>query len=143
MDDLTPLLAQARAAHEDLMESAGDVVRIHRPAPGVFDQATGAVTPGTDLVLYEGPARAKSVSRAVGTATESGERELQLRVYEIAVPWSASVPADQVVKPGDLVEFTAAADSRLAGATLHVTGQQFGSLASAWRIYAEDREAAA
>jgi hypothetical protein len=82
------------------------------------------------------------VSRAVGTATEAGERELQLRIYEVALPWSASVPADQVIKPGDQVLFLAASDPRLSGTTLYVTGQQFGSLATAWRIYAEDREAA-
>lgn len=139
---LDPLLAQARAAHAGLMAAAGDVVRIHRPSPPVFDQSTGGETPGADLVLYEGPGRAKSVSRAVGTETQSGEREIQLRVYEVAVPWSASVPADQVIRPGDQVLFLAAADSRLVDKTLYVTGQQFGSLASAWRIYAEDREAA-
>lgn len=141
MGDIASLLARARAAHEGLMTAAGDQVRIHRPGPPVFDQETGAEVPGTDLVLYEGPARAKSVSRAVGTQTEAGEQELQLRMYEIAVPWATTVPADEVIKPGDQVLFLAAADPRLTGTTLHVTGRQFGSLASAWRIYAEDREA--
>jgi hypothetical protein len=142
MSDLQAALADGRREHEALMAGAGDQVRIHRPGPPVFDQSTGADTPGVDLVLYEGPGRAKSVSRAVGTATEAGERELQLRIYEVALPWSASVPADQVIKPGDQVLFLAASDPRLSGTTLYVTGQQFGSLATAWRIYAEDREAA-
>jgi hypothetical protein len=140
--DLTALLAQARAAHEGLMTAAGDVVRIHRPSLPVFDQSTGGETPGAELVLYEGTCRVKSVSRAVGTATEAGEQELQLRVYEVAIPWSASLPADQVIKPGDQLLFLAASDPRLTSTTLYVTGRQFGSLASAWRIYAEDREAA-
>jgi hypothetical protein len=140
--DLSALLAQARAAHEGLMTAAGDLVRIHRPGPPVFDQESGGETPGPDLVLYEGPARVKSVSLATGTETQAGQEEIRLRDYEVAVPWTASVPAGEVIKPGDQVEVTAAADPRLTGAVLYVTGRQFGSLASAWRIYAEDREAA-
>lgn len=124
------------------MAGAGDRVRIHRPGAPVFDQDTGTDTPGTDLVLYEGPARAKAVSLATGQETQAGQEEIRLRTYEIALPWSTSVPAGQVILPGDQVLFLAAADPRLAGTVLHVTGRQFGSLATAWRIYAEDREAA-
>lgn len=124
------------------MAGTGDQVRIHRPGPPVFDQTTGEETPGTDLVLYEGPARAKAVSLATGTETEAGQEEIRLRQYEIAVPWATTVPAGEVIRPGDQVLFLAAADPRLAGAVLYVTGRQFGSLATAWRIYAEDREAA-
>jgi hypothetical protein len=141
MRGLDGLLAQARAAHEGLMAAAGDVVRIHRPGEPVFDQETGGETPGPDLVLYEGPARIKAVSLATGTEVQAGQEEIRLRQYEVAVPWSSSVPAGEVIRPGDQVEVTAGADPRLAGTTLFVTGRQFGSLASAWRIYAEDREA--
>lgn len=141
MDELSALLAQARAAHEGLMAAAGDRVTIHRPGPPVFDQESGGETPGLDLVLYDGPARVKPLQATTGTEVQSGEQELRLRDYEVAVPWSASVPAGEVIRPGDQITITAAADPRLAGSTLYVTGRQFGSLASAWRIYAEDREA--
>lgn len=141
MDDPSELLAEARAAHEDLMAAAGDVIRIHRPAQPVFDQATGGTTPGTDLVLYEGTARVKPTGLVKGTEVQSGEAELRLRDYEIAVPWSATVPPGQVIRPGDEVLVTAAADPRLTDTVLHITGRQFSSLATAWRIYAEDREA--
>lgn len=143
MSGMDALLAQARAAHEGLMEAAGDWVRIHRPGPPVFDQTTGATVPGTDLVLYNGPGRAKAVSLATGTEVQAGQQELRLRQYEVAIPWGASVPPGQVIQPGDQVTFVTAADPHLVGTTLHVTGRQFGSLASAWRIYAEDREAGA
>jgi hypothetical protein len=142
MSDLSAALADGRREHEALMAGAGDRVRIHRPGPPVFDQDTGEETPGTDLVLYEGPARAKAVSLATGTETQAGQEEVRLRQYEIALPWATSVPAGEVILPGDQVLFLAAADPRLTGAVLHVTGRQFGSLATAWRIYAEDREAA-
>jgi hypothetical protein len=142
MPGLDGLLAQARAAHARLMADSGDTVRIHRPGPPVFDQESGGETPGPDLVLYQGPARIKSVSLATGTQQQAGQEEIRLRDYEVAVPWTASVPAGEVIKPGDQIEVTAAADPRLTGTTLYVTGRQFGSLASAWRIYAEDREAA-
>ena len=122
------------------MAAAGDTVRIHRPGPPVFDQTTGEETPGADLVLYEGPARVKSLART-DTEVQAGQEELRLRDYEVAVPWSASVPAGEVIRPGDQILITAAADQRLSGSTLWVTGRQFGSLTSAWRIYAEDREA--
>ena len=141
MGDLDALLAQARAAHEDLMAAAGDGIRIHRPGLPVFNQATGGETPGADLVLYEGPARVKPAGLAGGTEVQAGEREVRLRDYEVAVPWSATVPPGEVLRPGDEVLVLAAEDPRLAGVTLFVTGRQFSSTASAWRIYAEDREA--
>jgi hypothetical protein len=132
-------LDRARAAHEDLMAAAGDTVRIHRPGPPIFDQDSGEDIPGPDLVLYEGTARIRSMA-VTDTEVQAGQQELRLRDYEVALPWTASVPAGQVIQPGDQVEVTAAADPRLARTTLYVTGRQFGSLTSAWRIYAEDRE---
>ncbi|MFJ2631062.1 DUF6093 family protein [Streptomyces sp. NPDC087422] len=141
MRDLAAVLARARNAHEGLMKAAGDTIRIHRPGPPVFDQATGGETPGADLVLYEGIARVKPLQATQGTEVQSGEAELRLRDYEVAVPWATTVPPGEVIRPGDEVLLLAAADPRLAvGAVLYVTGRQFGSLATAWRIYAEDRE---
>jgi hypothetical protein len=142
MRDISGLLARARAAHEDLMDAAGDRVRIYRPGAPVFDQNTGQDTPGTPLTLYEGPARVKAVSVATGTEEQAGEREIRLRDYEVAVPWATTVPAGEVIKPGDQVLVLASEDPRMPGMTLWVTGRQFGATATAWRIYAEDREAA-
>ncbi|MFC4034543.1 DUF6093 family protein [Streptomyces polygonati] len=141
MSDLATLLAQARTAHENLMAGAGDQVRIHRPGPAVFDQATGGETPGADLVLYEGMARVKPAGLIKGTEVQAGEREIRLRDYEVAVPWAATVPPGEVIRPGDELLVLAGADPRMTGLVLHVTGRQFSSLATAWRIYAEDREA--
>lgn len=141
MGDLPALLAQARAAHEDLMAASGEQVRIHRPGPAAFDQATGGETPGADLVLYEGAARVKPTGLVKGTEVQSGEREIRLRDYEVALPWASTVPPGEVIRPGDELLVLAAADPRMAGLVLHVTGLQFSSLATAWRIYAEDREA--
>lgn len=141
MGDLPALLAQARAAHEDLMAASGDMIRIHRPGPATFDQATGGETPGADLVLYEGTARVKPTGLVKGTEVQSGEHEIRLRDYEVALPWASTVPPGEVIRPGDELLVLAAADPRMAGAVLHVTGRQFSSLATAWRIYAEDREA--
>ncbi|HEY5834983.1 DUF6093 family protein [Streptomyces sp.] len=141
MGDIAALLAQARAAHEDLMAAAGDQVRIHRPGEPVFDQETGEDTPGPDLVLYEGPARVKPLAQSTGTEVQAGEQEVRLRDYEVAVPWSTTVPPGEVIRPGDRVLVLAASDPRMAGTTLYVTGRQFSSTATAWRIYAEDREA--
>jgi hypothetical protein len=137
---LESALAAGRAAHQRLMT---DRVRIRRPGPSVFDQGTGQDTPGTDLVLYTGPARVKPVAQATGTEVQAGEQELRLRDCEVAVPWSSTVPANQVIKPGDLVDVLTSEDLRLPGSTLWVTGRQFSSTATAWRIYAEDRETGA
>jgi hypothetical protein len=139
--DPGPLLAAGRAAHEALMGAAGDRIRIQRPTPGAFDQATGQDTPGTPLVLYEGPARVRPMGRGADSEVQAGEQEVRLRDYQVAVPWAATVPPGEVIKPGDQIVMLAAADSRLSDSTLWVTGRQFSSLATAWRIYAEDREA--
>lgn len=139
--DLTDLLAQGRATHEELMAASGDRIRIHRPGPAMFDQATGGDTPGVDLVLYEGQGRAKPVRVTTSTQVQSGEHEIRLREYEVAIPWASTVPPGEVIRPGDEILMLAAADPRLSGVTLYVTGGQFSSLATAWRIYAEDREA--
>lgn len=134
---LQGLLAQGRAAHEALM---ADTIRIHRPGPSTFDQTTGTDTPGSDLVLYQGAARVKPTGLVRGTQAEIAEQEVRLRDFEIAVPWSTTVPPGEVIRPGDQVEVTASPDPRLTGATLWVTGRQFSATATAWRIYAEDRE---
>lgn len=137
---LESALTAGRAAHERLMK---DRIRIHRPRLSTFDQSTGTDTPGPDLVLYDGRARVKPVAQATGTEVQAGEQELRLRDYEVAVPWSSTVPPNQVIRPGDQVLLLAAEDPRLTDATLWVTGRQFSSTATAWRIYAEDRETGA
>lgn len=141
--NLDDFLARGRAAHQELMEASGDRIRIQRPTPGTFDQTTGADVPGIPLVLYEGTARVRPVALATGTEAQAGEREIRLRDYEVAVPWATSLPPGEVVQPGDEVHVLASADPRLPGTTLWVTGRQFSAMATAWRIYAEDREAGA
>jgi hypothetical protein len=140
MSVLHNALADGRREHEALME---DRVRIHRPGPTTFNQATGADTPGADLVLYEGPARVKAIGLARGREAVAGEREIALRSYEVAVPWSTTVPPGQVIQPGDQVLILSSTDPRVAapGVNLWVNGDQFSATATAWRIYAEDREA--
>lgn len=138
MSVLGDALAAGRREHEALMV---DQIRIHRPGPGVFDQTTGATQPGSDLVLYEGKARAKPIRVATSTEIQSGEREVRLHDYEVTLPWATTVPTGQVIRPGDQILILAAQDPRMAGSTLWVTGRQSSSLATAWRIYAEDREA--
>lgn len=137
MTILSAALAAGRREHEAIML---DTVKVHRPGPSVFDQTTGQDTPGEDLVLYTGGARVKSVSRVKSTEVNAGEQELGIRDYEIAVPWEASLPAQEQLRRGDQVLVLTAADPRFAGATLFVSGREYGSTATAFRIFAEDRQ---
>lgn len=139
MSVLYDALADGRREHEAIME---DRIRIHRPGPTVFDQSTGEDTPGVDLALYEGPARVKAIGLARGREAVAGERQIELRSYEVAIPWSTTVPPGEIIQPGDQVLILSSTDPRAApGVTLWVNGDQFSATATAWRIYAEDREA--
>lgn len=136
MGGVDDLLAQGRAAHEALMQ---DEVRIWRPGQDVFDRATGTTTPGTPLELYAGPARVKPFGRGASTGVQAGEREVVMREYVVSLPFSAVLPAGQMVLAGDQIEVAASADGRMQARTLWVTAQQLNSQATAWRIGAEDR----
>ncbi|MFG2671363.1 DUF6093 family protein [Streptomyces sp. NPDC048445] len=137
MRDLGPFLARGRQAHEGLM---GEQVRLYRQGEDVFDRDTGQTAPGPQTDLYgPGPARVKALAQATGTEEQAGERELSLRDYEVALPWSAPLPPDTRVLPGDRIKVLSSADARMVGLILYVKAAQYGGTATAWRISAEDR----
>lgn len=133
MIDLTGVLARGRAAHEALMV---DTVRIERRGEVVLDRLTGENSEGPRTLLYEGPARVKPENAGTREVT-AGDREVVLKRYEIAVPWSAE-PAERVL-PGDPVTVLASPDERLAGLVLVVAAVQYSATATAWRITGEDQ----
>ncbi|WP_405019554.1 DUF6093 family protein [Kitasatospora sp. NBC_00070] len=135
MTGLDELLAHGRAAHEALML---DTVRLRRPGADAYDPASGATTQPDARVLYEGPGRVKP-AQAEDHGVDAGERQVVLRRYEIALPFSTMPVAVDRVVPGDQVEIIASPDARLAGLTLWVTSVGYSATATAWRISGEDR----
>ncbi|MFG3228114.1 DUF6093 family protein [Kitasatospora sp. NPDC048194] len=133
---LDTLLAAGRTAHEALMV---DTVRLVRPGTDVYDPVTGATTQPDARVLYgPGPGRVKpNVVQDHGK--EAGERQVVLRRYQVALPWSAMPLAVDRVVAGDQVIVAASPDPRLAGMTLWVTSVEESSTATAWRLETEDR----
>lgn len=136
MTALDAALEAGRREHEAIMR---DQVRVWRPGPEVFNRSTGVSTPGAPLELYSGRARVKPFGRGASTGAQAGEREIVLREFVVSLPFSAALPAGQMLLPGDQIEVVAAEDPRMAGRTLWATAQQLNSQATAWRIGAEDR----
>ncbi|WP_327337397.1 DUF6093 family protein [Streptomyces sp. NBC_01324] len=137
MRDLAPFLARGRQAHQSLM---GEQVRMYRQGEDVFDREAGQTAPGPQADLYgPGPARVRAVAQATGTEEQAGEREVSLRDYEVALPWSTPLPPGTRVLPGDRIEVLASEDARMVGLVLYVKAAQYGGTATAWRINAEDR----
>lgn len=136
MTALEAALTSGRREHEALMV---DSVRLYRQAPDAFDRSTGSAVPGQQTTLYAGKARVKPVAQSTGEDVQAGEREVILREYEVALPWSTVLPGGGRVLAGDRIEVQASPDVRLSGLTLWVTGTQFSATATAWRISAEDR----
>lgn len=136
MTALEAALAAGRREHEALMV---DTVRLYRQAPDAFDRSTGSAVPGQQTTLYTGKARVKPVAQSTGEDVQAGEREVILREYEVALPWSTVLQGGGRVLAGDRIEVQASPDVRLSGLTLWVTGTQFSATATAWRISAEDR----
>lgn len=134
MSELDALLKEGRTAAEQLYR---DAVTIRAAAEGGFDWESGADTPGTGAVLYTGKARVKPDAQ-VGREVDAGERNTTLREYTVSVPWDSPAPPERVV-PGATVDVDASPDARLVGLRLWVTGVEYGSTATAWRIAAEDR----
>lgn len=133
--NLSSLLASGRAAHQALMV---DTVRLRRPGAPVYDAATGETPQPDPRTLYAGPGRVKpQIAHTLGA--ETGERQVILRRYEVALPYSAAPLAADRVLPGDQVEVTASPDPRLTGLVLWVTSVGESSTATAWRLVAEDR----
>lgn len=118
----------------------GEELRLYRQGPDTFDRVTGNTVPGPQITLYgPGPGRVKAVTQASGTDEQAGEREVILRDYEVALPWSTPLPPGVRVLAGDRVEVLTSDDPRMAGLILWVTAAQYGGTATAWRISAEDR----
>lgn len=136
MKGLGAFLARGRQAHEDLM---GEELRLYRQGPDAFDRETGQTMPGPQTALYEGAGRVRALAQATGTEEQAGEREVSLRDYEVALPWSTPLPLGVRVLPGDRVEVLASGDARMVGLILWVTAAQYGGTATAWRLSAEDR----
>ncbi|MFG2826111.1 DUF6093 family protein [Streptomyces sp. NPDC048434] len=134
MSALDALLAAGRAAAAELMR---EQITLRASVDDGFDWGTGTTTPGTGTVLYSGLARVKPVAR-LGKEVDAGERNVTLRQYTISVPWDSPAPPERVV-PGVLVDVDASRDARLVGLRLWVTGVEYGSTSTAWRISAEDR----
>ncbi|MFD0405017.1 DUF6093 family protein [Kitasatospora sp. NPDC127116] len=130
-----PLLAAGRAAHEALML---DTVRLVRPGQDVYDPATGATGQPDARVLYSGPARVKPIV-AQDQGIEAGQRQVVLRRYQVALPWSAMPLAVDRVVAGDQVLVDVSPDPRLVGMTLWVTSVSESATATAWRLETEDR----
>lgn len=137
MSELESALAAGRAAAAELMR---ETVSLYRPGPDVFDRVTGQTIPGQpEVVFYTGPARVKPAN-TTDTDVQAGEREVVLRQYTVSVPWSTALPEPGVrPRPGDLADVSSSPDPRFDGLRLWVTGVQYSSTATAWRIIAEDR----
>ncbi|MEH0445428.1 DUF6093 family protein [Streptomyces sp. B21-102] len=128
-------LARGRAAAEELQR---EEIHVWMPGPDVFDRVTGTTTPGPPAAdYYTGPARVKPIAAASGEEVEAGEREVSLHTFEISVPWATTVT--ERLLPGAVVDVLDSPDARMVGLRLWVTGSEFNSTASAWRIRAEDR----
>ncbi|MFJ4852397.1 MULTISPECIES: DUF6093 family protein [unclassified Streptomyces] len=137
MHGLAAFLIRGRQAHQELM---GESLRLYRQGEDVFDRDTGGTAPGPQTTLYgPGPGRVKPVAQATGTEEQAGDREVTMRDYEVALPWSTPLPPDTRVLPGDRIEVLASDDARMVGLFLYVKAAQYGGTATAWRISAEDR----
>lgn len=134
MSDLEATLAAARAAALQLQR---ETIILFRAGDVVFDPDTGTDTPGVDAVLYTGAARVKPSTQSRGEEVNAGEVNTTLREYTVSLPWDTEVDARPI--PGDLIDVSASPDARMIGMRLWVTGVQFSSTATAWRISAEDR----
>lgn len=137
MTALDVALLQGRREAEALMV---DEVVLYRPGPDVFDRDTGQTVPGPHLVdFYTGRARVKPMTTA-GSEVEAGEQHVTLRGFTVSLPWATPLPdGGGRPVPGDLFDVTASPDTRLTGLRLWVTGVEYSSTATAWRIKAEDR----
>lgn len=134
MSALEAALTAGRAAALELMR---ETVSLYRPGDDGFDWNTGTDSPAAPTVIYAGPARVKPSAQSRGEEVDAGEVNMTLREYTVSVPWSTTV--SQLPAVGDLFDVTASPDARMVGLRLWVTGLQYSSTATAWRISAEDR----
>lgn len=134
MSVLEAALAAGRAAALELMR---ETVSLFRPGDDGFDWDTGTDNPAAATVIYAGPARVKPTAQSRGEEVDAGETNVTLREYTVSVPWGTTV--GQLPAVGDRIDVTASPDARMVSLRLWVTGLQYSSTATAWRITAEDR----
>lgn len=135
MSDLDAALAAGRLAALELQR---ETIALYRPGTDGFDWDTGVDTPASATSIYSGPARVRPVTQSRGEEVNAGETNRTLREYVISVPW----PTAPAQKPavGDVVDVITSPDARMAGLRLWVTGVEYSSTATVWRIRSEDRQ---
>lgn len=134
MSDLEEALSAGRLAALELQR---ETITLYRPGDDNFEWDPGTDNPASPLVIYSGQARVKPVSQSRGEEVEAGEQNVTLREYTVSLPWDTAVSERPAV--GDLIDVTASPDARMVGLRLWVSGIQFSSTATVWRINAEDR----
>jgi len=134
---VSALEAALTAGRLAALELQRETITLYRPGDGGFDWDTGTDSPAAATVIYSGPARVKPAAQSRGEEVDAGEANVTLREYTVSVPWDTAV--SQLPAVGDLMDVSASPDARMVGLRLWVTGLQFSSTATAWRITAEDR----
>ncbi|MFE2140185.1 DUF6093 family protein [Streptomyces sp. NPDC059456] len=134
MSALDAVLAAGRLAALELQR---ETITLYRPGDDGFDWDAGTDSPAAATVIYSGPARVKPAAQSRGEEVDAGEANVTLREYTVSVPWGTTVSQLPVV--GDVMDVSASPDARMVGLRLWVTGLQYSSTATAWRITVEDR----
>ncbi|MFD5509022.1 DUF6093 family protein [Streptomyces sp. NPDC127051] len=134
MSALEAALAAGRLAALELQR---ETITLYRPGDDGFDWNTGTDTPAAATIIYSGPARVKPAAQSRGEEVDAGETNVTLLEYTVSLPWDTTVAHLPAV--GDLMDVSASPDARMVGLRLWVTGLQYSSTATAWRITAEDR----
>ncbi|MEU3665749.1 DUF6093 family protein [Streptomyces virginiae] len=134
MSELEAALAAGRLAALELQR---ETIALYRPGDDGFDWSTSTDTPEAATVIYSGPARVKPAAQSRGEEVDAGETNVTLLEYTVSLPWDTTVAQRPAV--GDLMDVSASPDARMVGLRLWVTGLQYSSTATAWRITAEDR----
>ncbi|MFD4912852.1 DUF6093 family protein [Streptomyces virginiae] len=134
MSELDAVLAAGRLAAQELQR---ETITLYRPGDSGFDWNAGTDTPGPSTTLYSGPARVKPSAQSRGEEVNAGEVNTTQREYTVSVPWDTVIVSRPL--PGDVIEVSTSPDARMVGLRLWVTGVQFSSMATAWRISGEDR----
>ena len=104
-------------------------VRITRDTPDAFDRNAGRMTPGTPVLVYEGPARMYAVSG--GTTYNLGDEPQEYGTSYVSVPIEASRPQVQ-----DTIRVLDHTDASLVNRRYKVTGVDSGGLIPAVHLCA-------
>ena len=134
---MSALEAALTAGRLAALELQRETITLYRPGDDGFAWGTGTDTPTAPTVIYSGPARVKPSAQSRGEEVNAGEVNTTLREHTVSVPWDTTV--SELPAVGDLIDVSASPDARMVGMRLWVTGLQYSSTATAWRITAEDR----